>query len=805
MSTSGQNSKLNNGLELFGSRIFQKITAGVFASILIIEMVLLAYSWFTERERQLARLDDAMANVVVILDVDNPSIQLEKLMIEGSVAGHYPLIGYQYQGHDGVIFEGGSVAALKSAVSADNPRRFDSSTGEYARYVKNAAGQTFWLCVDASWINAYMRTYVWRILGMVMLISLFVTLASLVILKPILISPLQRLHQLLVRGQKHGISNATPEVRDLNRSDELGSVFQSLELLRNRVLSSEQEATRLSSRFEGFANLGADCFWEVDQRMRFTYVAGDTARLFGMEPATFLNQNLPHVLKRLDGQLLGGDALRAELREHGTWEGATCRKTDTDCQNSVSVRVVSSALYDNEDKLIGFRGTIADISKETALAEELRYQATHDELTGLCNRRELTYRLQLAISNYEKKGVEFSLISMDLDRFKTINDSCGHTAGDMLLKGLAKRLLNMVGERDTVARLGGDEFAILLTDASAEPTQQMAEDIRRMIDEHRFQWENEIHIISASIGVVQATPDMFSQEELIFAADSCLLKAKRSGKNQVQTYSEDDTSFNLFRDEAQWISRITRALENDEFSLFRQTIQPIASNQPEDHFEILIRMKNPEGGFWPPYLFLGCAERNELMQKIDRWVVTNSISWLRQQDLHDELPLCMNINLSGASLSDSGFREFLISTVEQNKDYSKHICFEMTETAAMMSYNETIALLNQLRELGCLVALDDFGTGFSSLAHIRDIPLDYIKIDGVFIRDICKGELDQTLVRSVADIARVLGIKTVAEFVEDSDTVELLQSMGIDYAQGYYFAEPVALDNDDAQNVAKAA
>ncbi len=759
------------------------------------------YSWFTERERQLTRLDDAMANVVVILDENNPSIQLDKLMNEGSVAGNYRLIGYQYQSHNGVEIEGGAISSLKTLVSAQNPRHFDSSTGQYQRYIKNAAGQTFLLSVDASWINAYMRTYVWRILGMVMLISVFVTLASLVILKPILINPLQRLHQLLMRGQRHGIANATPEARDLGRSDELGSVFQSLELLRNRVLSSEEEAARLSNRFEGFANLGADCFWELDERMRFTYVAGDSVRLFGLEPAGFLNHTVTHMLKKLDSRLQDSEYLLSELKDQGVWEGSISREDG----ESVSVRIVSTALYDANDELVGFRGTIADISNEAALAEELRYQATHDELTGLCNRRELTHQLQLAISRYENTGTKFCLMSMDLDRFKTINDSCGHTAGDMLLKSLAKRLLNVVETDDTIARIGGDEFAVLLIDSDSARTQRTAEAIRSMVEDYRFQWNSEIHSVSASIGVAQASPEMFNQEALIFAADSCCLKAKRSGKNQVQLYSEDDASVNMFRDEAQWITRITHALEHDEFSLFRQTIQPIASEQPEDHFEILIRMKNPEGGFWPPYLFLDVAERNELMQKIDRWVVTNSLKWLAEQELNDDVPLCMNINLSGASLSDSSFREFLITTVEKNEAYNKHICFEMTETAAMMSYKETIELLQRVREHGCLVALDDFGTGFSSLAHIRDMPLDYIKIDGVFIRDIVNSELDQTLARSVAEIAKVLGIKTVAEFVENIETVELLQAMEIDYAQGYYFAEPVALEDGDAPAVAAAA
>jgi len=395
---------------------------------------------------------------------------------------------------------------------------------------------------------------------------------------------------------------------------------------------------------------------------------------------------------------------------------------------------------EDSGKVIGYRGTVTDISEETRLSAELTYQATHDELTGLSNRRELSNQLQLSIENYKASGEHFALATLDLDRFKLINDSCG------------------------VARMGGDEFAVLLRNSEAQRSEEIAENIRLMIEEFRFIWNNETHRFSASIGMAQANDSLLTLEALTFAADTCCLSAKRNGKNQVINYANLDGEVSTFRDEAEWISRILHALEYD-------------------------------GGYWPPNLFLGVAERNDLMPEVDAWVVNKSLEWLETQTLSDNVDFCMNINLSGASLSDSKFRDFLLKRVDNNKHLNRYICFEMTETVAMASFNETVALLDKLKLQGCKVALDDFGTGFSSLSHIRDLPLDYIKIDGTFIRDIVNNELDQTVVKSVADIARVLDIKTVAEFVEDEETLRLLEGMEIDYAQGYLFAKPEPLDD----------
>jgi len=782
-----------------GSRIFWKIAAGIFLSILLIETVLLLYSWFTERSRLITRTDESIASIVSLLDEHDPAAQLDKLLVHSSES-KIKLVGFSYRTADGVETIGGETDAITTLVSASKLSHYDSTNNRYTRYFPGGEGRhdSFHLRVDTAWINTYMRTYVWRILGMITLISLFVTVGCLILLKPLLINPLERLDQLLVRSQKSGIGSATSEKRDLTRADELGSVFRSFEHLRSQLVSVEVEKTLILTRFEEFASLGADCFWEVDKNMRFTYVAGDTQRVFGVRPEDIAGSSSDELLDALGNRSGNDTEITTKLRQTGEWEGTIYPElldTETEELAPITVRMLAVPFVEDSGKVIGYRGTVTDISEETRLSAELTYQATHDELTGLSNRRELSNQLQLSIENYKASGEHFALATLDLDRFKLINDSCGHAAGDMLLRSLAVKLQTVVDERDLVARMGGDEFAVLLRNSEAQRSEEIAENIRLMIEEFRFIWNNETHRFSASIGMAQANDSLLTLEALTFAADTCCLSAKRNGKNQVINYANLDGEVSTFRDEAEWISRILHALEYDQFSLFRQTISPVLSKQPEDHFEILLRMGDGEGGYWPPNLFLGVAERNDLMPEVDAWVVNKSLEWLETQTLSDNVDFCMNINLSGASLSDSKFRDFLLKRVDNNKHLNRYICFEMTETVAMASFNETVALLDKLKLQGCKVALDDFGTGFSSLSHIRDLPLDYIKIDGTFIRDIVNNELDQTVVKSVADIARVLDIKTVAEFVEDEETLRLLEGMEIDYAQGYLFAKPEPLDD----------
>jgi len=795
------------------SPIFWRITAGVFVSILLIELILLIYSWSTERERLVVRLGESATTLSSLLSRDNPLPQLDYLLSSSNKAEKFEITAYSYKSPSGVVSTKNLATESDFRISNDTSGHFDSGTGIYhstvTRQISPGTSDTVALQVDASWVNKYMRDYVRRIIGMVILISLFVTAGCLLILTPMLINPLQRLNNLLIRGEKQGIRSARSNQKDLNRTDELGSVYRSFDVLRNNLIATEEEKNSVTERFEDFANLGADCFWEVDSRLRFIYFSGDAERVLSLNSDQVVGHSFNNFMSLLDESVPHSDKIFSALAKQGQWEGVIIPKSDNpesdDIGSPISIRIVASARRGASGRITGFRGTIVDITKEKVLAAELKYQATHDALTDLYNRRELDAQLDYYVEKYKRDNQEFSLMVLDLDRFKLVNDGGGHAAGDALLKTFAKTIKSRVADNGIVARLGGDEFAVLFTTSDLNSAVSIAEDIRQTIEAYTFNWNGVNYTVGISAGIAPISEAIDSREAIAFAADACLMKAKRSGRNQVKVYSDGDADFHLFQDEAVWISRIANAIEDDTFVLFQQSIIRINNPDGENHFEILLRMKNPDGGIWTPNLFLPVAERNYLMPKIDQWVVTNAVKWLKTQTINDGDKFCMNVNLSAESLADSRFCDFLIEFFQENQSISKYVCLEMTETAAMVNFDETLDLLTRLKQLGCVIALDDFGTGFSSLSHIRELPLDYIKIDGVFIKDICTSELDQTLVKSVADIAKVLQIKTVAEFVDTDAALEKLGQLDIDYAQGFLFSKPQELSVDDPGQLPMAA
>lgn len=795
-----------NKLASFRSPIFWRITASVFASILLIEIVLLVYSWVTERNRVVARLDDALVTVGSLLDTDNPIPQLDKLLNVNSEDSKYTVIGYVYESSSGARSVGGVVADANEQIEAESSR-FDGAQAQYTHFrnraLSDGSSDKLWLVVDAAWINAYMQSYVWRILGMILLISLFVTGACLVFLNPLLISPLRRINHALEQGERYGIRKIRRISRDFNRSDEIGNINRSLGRLQQALVNAENEKLRASERFEVFANLGADCFWELDRNFKFTYFSGDTARMFDLAPESIVGRSYKELINNLADRAPNAVNIYESLRRNGNWEGKI--KSSDDRKKEISIRVAASLEKNAHGLVIGVRGTINDISAEMKLANELEFQANHDELTGLANRRQLTREIDLCMTQYINEGQLFTLVIMDLDRFKYVNDTGGHPAGDALLKALATKFKSHVRAMDIVARMGGDEFALLLRSCDIESAKRIAEKIRATIEAYRFTWNKEVFSVSISIGLAQASQSLRNKEALIFAADSCCLKAKQQGKNQIQAFSHEDTSFDIFKDEAKWVSRINHAVEHNRFALFHQSIICINDPDKEEHFEILLRMKDDEGGFYPPNIFLPVAERNKLMPIIDKWVVTNAMTWLEDRKLSADTKLCMNINLSAASLADVGFRDFIVKFVAEHKSLAKFICFEITETAAMVNFDQTIALLNDLKSSGCSIALDDFGTGFSSLSHIQDLPLDYIKIDGRFIQEIIDNKVDQAVVQSVSNIAKVLQIKTVAEFVDSEDKLQMLDELQIDYAQGFLFSKPQKLPDSSSDDMSDAA
>lgn len=428
----------------------------------------------------------------------------------------------------------------------------------------------------------------------------------------------------------------------------------------------------------------------------------------------------------------------------------------------------------------------------------LVYQANHDSLTGLVNRNEFEHRLSQAIGAAQQHGRTHALCYMDLDQFKVINDTCGHAAGDELLRQVALMLKDLLRERDTLARLGGDEFALLLENCDLKDAMLVAEDCRNMVRQFRFKWENRLFNIGVSIGLVMIEQGSGSMADLLSAADAACYVAKDLGRNQVHVYQLADIDMTRHRGEMQWVARIHKALEENLLRLYWQDIQPVGDQKGTGcHIEILMRMLDDEGNIILPMAFIPAAERYGLMPRLDRWTVENIIKNCAStiaERIHIAREDCMfAINLSGVSLKDQEFRNWLHATLKERPGLGELLCFEITETAAigdLVTINDFIA---ELRAFGCRFALDDFGSGLSSFGYLKNLKVDYLKIDGAFVQDMGEDTLDYSMVEAIHRIGHQVGIKTVAEYVESQEVLNCLRRIGIDYAQGDHLHKPEPL------------
>jgi diguanylate cyclase (GGDEF)-like protein len=427
------------------------------------------------------------------------------------------------------------------------------------------------------------------------------------------------------------------------------------------------------------------------------------------------------------------------------------------------------------------------IDEATAL---LSHQASHDVLTGLVNRREFEKRMERALRNAREQGGSHVLCYMDLDRFKIVNDTCGHVAGDELLRQLSFLMRKRLRDRDTLARLGGDEFGLLLEGCSQEDALRVAEDLLEMVRDFRFTWQDKVFNVGVSMGLVALGGQNDSIAGLLTAADAACYAAKEKGRNRIHVYQETDADLVQRSGEMQWVSRINQALEKNQFLLYRQ---PIASLKgvKETAFEVLLRMKDENGEIVPPMAFIPAAERYGLMPEIDRWVIHAAFDAIRRLG-GDGKGTCA-INLSSSSLLDPGLADYVRDGLRRYGLSSQCICFEISEVAAIANLSETLPLLQELKKMGCRLSLDDFGSGMSSFAYLRNLPVDYLKIDGSFVRNMAVAKVDFMTVQSIHNIAAAMGIRTMAEWVEDEETLLRLREIGVDYAQGYWLGRPEPL------------
>ena len=440
-----------------------------------------------------------------------------------------------------------------------------------------------------------------------------------------------------------------------------------------------------------------------------------------------------------------------------------------------------------------FTAFMRDITDARELAEELAYQASHDSLTGLVNRGEFEKRVNHALSEMDK-GDRHTLFYLDLDQFKVVNDTGGHAAGDELLRQLAALIRRHMRGSDLLARLGGDEFGILLRNCSLEHAVETARTLLDTIREYRFTWKDKVFSVGCSIGAVALGYPAMSLAEVLSAADAACYSAKEEGRNRLHVYRTDDEDLAQRKQEMCWISRMHDAFEDGRFFLYHQPIRPLRQDDDTGgRFEILLRMQDEKGAFVSPALFLSAAERYNMMPTIDRWVVRTTFKWLAEHpDRLHGIALC-TLNLSGHSVTDSYFLAFIREQIASYGIPPDRLCFEITETALVTNFSKASAFIKELRELGCRFALDDFGSGMSSFGYLKHLPVDFLKIDGEFVRDIHEDEIDLAMVKSINEIGQLLGKQTIAEFVENEEILELLRHIGVDFAQGYHLGRPEPL------------
>ena len=556
---------------------------------------------------------------------------------------------------------------------------------------------------------------------------------------------------------------------------------------------AEQALFAEKERLHVTLNSIGDAVITTDTQGMVSYLNPVAERMTGWGNAEALGRPLYEVFSIIDDntQQPAHDPVQAVLRS-GQLAGLE--------ENTVLIHRLSGQRFAVEDSAAPIRGrdgemvgvvlVFHDVSAARKMAAEMSYQATHDPLTGLINRREFERRVELSLQTGKMQHKEHALLYLDLDQFKLVNDTCGHVAGDELLRQLSSVLNGKLRQTDTLARLGGDEFGVLLDSCATPAAVRIAELLRATVNDFHFVWKDKSFAVGVTIGLVSYSNDSVTLGDVLGMADSACYVAKEKGRNRVQVYRQEDAEFAHRQGQMGWVARIRKALDDDRFLLYSQEIAALApTGNQAPHYELLIRMRDEDGAIVPPMAFIPAAERYGLMPGIDRWVVGTALAACARRGGGPATPIYA-INLSGASLCDEGFLLFIRAQFDKYGVDPATICFEITETVAIANLVQATALMRDLQAIGCQFALDDFGSGMSSFAYLKHLPVDYLKIDGSFVKDMVTAPIDRAMVESIHHIGHVMGIQTIAEFVEDEATLQALREIGVDFAQGYAIQRP---------------
>jgi diguanylate cyclase (GGDEF)-like protein/PAS domain S-box-containing protein len=555
--------------------------------------------------------------------------------------------------------------------------------------------------------------------------------------------------------------------------------------LANLILQENEQ------RYKDLAEAGANVFWELDKHLKYSYISGSTENLCGLEPSAMKGHYPPQLHQNNSRLDVDWELFKRITKTRQPLKNFTFSLKDRD-QGVRIFKVNGNPLFDEHHNFLGYRGVKQEITAEQNLYQRIAYQAAYDDLTGLINRREFNQKLEYSVQKAQKYHTESVLCYLDLDRFKIVNDTAGHLVGDRLLAELAQLLKRMIRKEDTLGRLGGDEFGLLLEGCSITEAELVCEQLIRAINNYRLQWKTVEFDVGVSVGMVGIGQDATDATELLSRADLACYQAKNLGRGRVYIVENNDQEFDLQQTQMSHVANVSQAIKEKRFYLVKQLIKPIKDRgEQRKHYELLLRLKDTSGNLIAPEEFIPVAERYGVITIVDRWVLEASLKsyqqyFAAQRDL-------VSINLSGASINDERFTTFAIDLIKKSQVPGDCLCFEITETAAITQMKHAHKFMMAMKELGVKFALDDFGSGLSSFSYLKNLPIDYLKIDGSLVRGIPNEEYDRAIVTSINEVAHLMGIKTIAEFVETDQILEHIGRISIDYAQGYITGKPMAI------------
>ena len=555
---------------------------------------------------------------------------------------------------------------------------------------------------------------------------------------------------------------------------------------------AQEELKLEKERFQVTLESIADGVLRTNTHNLIEYINPAACRLIGVDAASSIGKPLDEFLNVFDetsGMEISDMVKRAIVENRNIHFVSTTLFYQGHANDSLNVEIRITPIRNQKGGNIGAIIVFHDITEIKRLTGQMSHQSTHDTLTELYNRAEFERRLEASILSAKNQQATHVLCYLDLDQFNVINDSFGHIAGDELLKQLAQTLLSAIRETDVLARIGGDEFGILLIDCDTSKATELVNKICKQIRNFRLPWQDKTIQIGVSAGLVLLDHNISDLSDVFSAADSACFVAKELGRNRIHLFHPNDTDLAKRHGLMQWMHHIRDALKENRFTLYCEGFVPLSENAHAiKHYETLVRMTDSSGKDISPMSFIPAAERYHLMPDIDRWVIKNTFQTIATA-LPQRTDTIYTINISGQSLSDANFLKFVTSQLENHNVCPKNICFEITETAAITHFNHALRLISSLRSLGCSFALDDFGTGLSSFTYLRSLPVQYLKIDGSFVRNIQDDPIDYAMVSTINQIGQLMGLTTIGEYVESQCILEKVKEIGIDYAQGHGVAE----------------